>query len=505
MFEAARTQIKRLQTKLAEPLPPKDKYERRLDTRSKVKLLGVAMVLIAGATFAAQHYDGIVARNVAFRSSKFLNLVFPPASRDVANAKLIDTYMDSRWNVMRQNRTYFALWDYCDLREALKKAATRPRSWSQLVQLRMRLWGDLLDAKDDRRFTIEKDKCVMLEMLQTLQLPHPKVRRTWRSVDAKALKRYLLSQDYPAIIKVGHIHQQKSTLFLKDAREVQRNADDYVAWVQSKMQSVFDDGSKTWASVTNKLYAKTEPCLILQDVVNPGKVSNALDGNAMRPTEVLVEVVWGVPLHGVTVTDVVGEMILGKQQHKDTVEFLIRTDGWACYKWPKNRAPGAYFGKWYVNDHSHVRAHRKTQETWFKTRDPALLDRGWRRTCSGLRFFERSACIREYRHVQALFWAKFAGPLIDYLPKVWDTCSRLAQGVGADYLRCDVFVTGGAVSVNEISLSSYWGNTLSDAWQQRLVDLWIDGYLPADDGGGAAFATAYSGDIPSPTYAGGGG
>ena len=190
MFEAARTQIKRLQTKLAEPLPPKDKYERRLDTRSKVKLLGVAMVLIAGATFAAQHYDGIVARNVAFRSSKFLDLVFPPASRDVANAKLIDTYMDSRWNVMRQNRARFALWDYCDLREALKKAATRPRSWSQLVQLRMRLWGDLLDAKDDRRFTIEKDKCVMLEMLQTLQLPHPKVRRTWRSVDAKALKRY---------------------------------------------------------------------------------------------------------------------------------------------------------------------------------------------------------------------------------------------------------------------------------------------------------------------------
>ena len=66
------------------------------------------------------------------------------------------------------------------------------------------------------------------------------------------------------------------------------------------MDSVFDDGSKTWASVTNKLYAQTSPCLILQDVVNPGKVSNAMDGNDMRPTEVLVEVIWGVPLHGVT-------------------------------------------------------------------------------------------------------------------------------------------------------------------------------------------------------------
>ena len=54
--------------------------------------------------------------------------------------------------------------------------------------------------------------------------------------------------------------------------------------------------------------------------------------------------------------------------------------------------------------------------------------------------------------------------------------------------------------MNEISLSSYWGNTLSDAWQRRFVDLWIDGYLPADDGGGAAFGTVYSGEIPSPTY-----
>ena len=109
--------------------------------------------------------------------------------------------------------------------------------------------------------------------------------------------------------------------------------------------------------------------------------------------------IWGVPLHGVTVVDVVGEMILGKTQHKDTVEFLVRTDGWACYKWPKNRAPGQWFGKWYVNDHSHIRAHRKTQETWFKTKDPSLHDRGWRRTCRGLGSLEYSRCVREYRSV----------------------------------------------------------------------------------------------------------
>ena len=52
----------------------------------------------------------------------------------------------------------------------------------------------------------------------------------------------------------------------------------------------------------------------------------------MRPMEILVEVIWGVPTHGALLIDVVGEMILGKPQHRDTLEFLIRTDGWACYK-----------------------------------------------------------------------------------------------------------------------------------------------------------------------------
>ena len=94
---------------------------------------------------------------------------------------------------------------------------------------------------------------------------------------------------------MGHIHQQKSTLYIKDSKELKRNADKY-QWGQKKMDSVFDDGSKTWATVTNKLYAQTASCLILQDVVNPGKVSSASDGNDMRPTEVLVEVIWGVPL-----------------------------------------------------------------------------------------------------------------------------------------------------------------------------------------------------------------
>ena len=169
---------------------PKDKYERPV--RSKIKIAGAAIFTIALTAFTFHNYDQIVVSNVLFRSTKVLDVFIPPASKDTANAKLIDAYMDSRWNVIRQRRSKFALWDYCDLRSSLK-AAPRPTSWSQLVQLRMRRWGDLLDANKDKRFTIEKDKCVMLDMLQTLQLPHPKVRRTWRSVEAAPLKSYLLA------------------------------------------------------------------------------------------------------------------------------------------------------------------------------------------------------------------------------------------------------------------------------------------------------------------------
>ena len=95
---------------------PKDKYERPV--RSKIKLIGAAMAAVAATTFTYHNYDGIVVSNVAFRATKFLDLFVPPASKDVANAKLIDAYMDSRWNAIRQNRAKFALWDYCDLRSS---------------------------------------------------------------------------------------------------------------------------------------------------------------------------------------------------------------------------------------------------------------------------------------------------------------------------------------------------------------------------------------------------
>ena len=101
-----------------------------------------------------------------------------------------------------------------------------------------------------------------------------------------------------------------------------------------------------------------------------------------------------------------------------------------------------------------------------------------------------------------LFWAKFSSSLVDHLPKVWDTCSKLAQGVGADYLRCDVFVTGGKVDVNEISLSSYWGNTLSDRVAAALRGP-VDRRLPAGRRRGrrGVQGGVLRGDPVSPTHA----
>ena len=53
----------------------------------------------------------------------------------------------------------------------------------------------------------------------------------------KTLQSYLLEQEYPAIIKVGHIHQQKSTLYIKDSKELKRNADKYVSWVKATISA----------------------------------------------------------------------------------------------------------------------------------------------------------------------------------------------------------------------------------------------------------------------------
>ncbi|KAK7248846.1 hypothetical protein SO694_00042152 [Aureococcus anophagefferens] len=472
--------------------------------KSYAKVLGAGLCVLCVGRFAASSWDSVVVSNLLFRSTKILDVVFRPSTEDAALPH-IKKYLDARWDEIRGRRRDFALWDYFDLRDALAARGRRPRKWSELVVARMELWAAKLGATGDKRFTIEKDKCVMLDMLKMLRLPHPRVRRTWMEdeYDAGELRAYLLAQAYPAILKVGHIHQQKSTLFLPDADSVTARVDEFVSWVSAKMRVKFDDGSAMWAKSTNKLYAVTDPCLIVQDVVNPKAFVGArADGNALRPVELLVEVVWGVPMHAVAIVSIRGEMILGKAQrkaqHQDTVEFLVRRDGWACYKWPKINAPGAFFSKWYVNRHSHVRLHRKLQETWFKTRDPTRGDRGWRKTCAGLRAFERRACKSEYRVAQTLFWAKY-GALASHLPKV-----------GADYLRCDVFVApDGDVSLNEISLSSYWGNTLSDAWQTRFLDLWIDGYgappndddeLLAPNEGGAAFETTFTGPLPSPTY-----
>ena len=71
---------------------PKDKYERPV--RSKLKLVGAAIGVVSTIAFTYHNYDAVVVSNVAFRATKFLDFFIPPASKDVANQKLIDQYMN---------------------------------------------------------------------------------------------------------------------------------------------------------------------------------------------------------------------------------------------------------------------------------------------------------------------------------------------------------------------------------------------------------------------------
>ena len=133
---------------------------------------------------------------------------------------------------------------------------------------------------------------------------------------------------------------------------MREEVDGFVKWTSEKMATKLLDGSPMWAHATNPLYAQTEACLIVQDVVNPEAFVAGVAENDMRPTEVMVELLWGVPMHGVLVIDVTGAMILGEAQHVDTIEYILRTDGWAAYKWPKLRRSGKYWPRWYINAHS---------------------------------------------------------------------------------------------------------------------------------------------------------
>ena len=62
--------------------------------------------------------------------------------------------------------------------------------------LRIELFAAKLQDTGDQRFAIEKDKCVMLDMLEKMGLPFPRVRQTWRAFDAADVKRFLLETSY---------------------------------------------------------------------------------------------------------------------------------------------------------------------------------------------------------------------------------------------------------------------------------------------------------------------
>ncbi|KAJ1455651.1 hypothetical protein M885DRAFT_519333 [Pelagophyceae sp. CCMP2097] len=482
--------------------------------RMPLKSAFSGMAAVGALLVAACSYDQIVAENFFERRSKFITRLWPSDAANAQTARALRAYVASKRAQVVSQRGGFALWDYWDLRQKLRDAVVPKRgfTWADVVVLRMELFSAKLTATGDMRYRIEKDKCEMLRMLGQLSLPHPRVRFTWDedAYDEQKLKAYLMTADYPAMLKVGHMHQQKSTLFLPDAESVHKTADDLVAWTTSKMKSKLLDGNSVWAHATNPLYAELEPCLILQDVANPAAFVSGAGGNDLRPLEMMVEVLWGVPHNGVLVTDVAGAMLLGEPQHVDTIEYLVRTDGWVAYKWPKVVRTGGWLAsKWYLNQHSAVRTHRKDQETWFRAIDPAVEDgKGIEETCAELSSpFERRACGYEYRREQSRFWAKY-GDLPKHLGKVWDTCAQMGRGVGADYVRCDVFIDthSGQVLVNEISLSSYWGNTLSIAWQRDAVDLWAGGFgrtettCEPEATCGDAFSSIFTGELPAPGY-----
>eukprot|EP00040_Diaphanoeca_grandis_P019091 m.100569 g.100569 ORF g.100569 m.100569 type:complete len:509 (-) comp27256_c1_seq1:33-1559(-) len=423
----------------------------------------------------------------------------------------VASYMDEQISNIQANRSKFLLWDYFDMTKALENGASS--SWQNMIRQRMEMMVEKLEAHQDKRFNVEKDKCVTMEILGKLGLPFPKLqfKAKIEEYEPEKLKSFLASAKYPSILKVGHIHQQRSTLFLSSSADVQSKLDEYVDWTTEKMHSKFVDNNPAWMDSTNKLYAAIDPCMFVQDVINPEGFG---EGKTERPLELMVEVLWGQPTHAVLTTTVRGELALGKTQYKNTEEYMVLNNGWVSYHWPKTK----WSGNPLFNERSKVLGHRLSGGiSWFKGQDPATTTAADRQeACQHPESHDVQYCMEEYDEIQQDFWTKY-GSLMKHIPRVWNVCGALGTGIGADYVRCDVFVTPtGDVSVNEISLSSNWGNALSPAWQQRFIHAWVSGYDKSADcikgtercgsGFSGKFGDGVEGkkdqfvDIPSPVY-----
>lgn len=427
----------------------------------------------------------------------------------VAVEGMIRKYLDHESHIISKNRDKFQLWDYFDLTDVLdaarEKSADVEFKWQDMITLRMKLWVDKQQATNDMRHNIEKDKCVTIDVLRKLKLPHPTVRFMWRKNEYSEAKlaEYLSTADYPAILKVGHIHQQKSTLFLPDKSAIVGKIDEYAKWTTDKMETHFVDNNPRWKDSTNILYAALEPCMFIQDVVNPGDFRA---GMSARPMELMVEVLWGEAIHGVLTATVRGELALGSGQYKNTEEFIVLKNGWVAYMWPKT----TWSGNPMLNRRSAVQAHRLNNGiSWFKAEPEVTFDRvqlSAKEACSPLMPTARPICESEYFEIRQMFLKKYS-IIMGALPTVWSLCGKFATGVGADYMRCDVFITPDMkVSVNEISLSSNWGNALSTHWQKKVIDLWVDGYKKSNNCTtnsttcGSAYSGIFKGDLPSPVW-----
>lgn len=178
---------------------------------------------------------------------------------DVGSGCFLNRYFQERQMTILNRSNQFLLWDYLDLSAPLSQWSQQQLAdlltkhahemqltrWASMILLRMERMEQLLSQSHDARFAVEKDKCQTMLMLSRLQLPHASVRQLWnmnhsvysggsrvwgrtgQPVDGQfseyskhALGDYLKmsSTKYPAILKVGHMHQQKSTVWLPDRK-----------------------------------------------------------------------------------------------------------------------------------------------------------------------------------------------------------------------------------------------------------------------------------------------
>lgn len=341
-------------------------------------------------------------------------------------------YHEQQRPLIAESRQQFVIHKYFELPDPTANGS-RPVNWIEMISLRIKKWADEQRAGNSMH-EVEKDKCVCQKFMNDIGVRAVPILGEWRDTNWNRTEfgNTLATADYPIIIKLGHIQQSKALRIFRDRAKAISQTPNIAGWVESWFPQRFDDATRSWANDVNVLYNALKPCVLVHPVLTGDWI--AVTG---APFELKVEVVWGRAYLAFLETRLCARKFLGLWLEPQSSLILTRDRRIMRFvEWPKRfewewTFPWDQVGQYFAN---------------VPHENPA------------------DSLLREYS------WL-LSGKILD---RVFATAEAVADRIGAEQVRVDIFVSKNPDEmpiVNEISLSSghyyrYHTKFLSEEWAE---------------------------------------